>query len=318
MRLRRTVVALSVGAIALVAGAESFCRYWLGLGDPPLTVRDPDIDYLFAPGRTDHRFGNRISYNSVSMRAEEVSPHKTDPNELRILVLGDSVINGGALTDDGELATRLAQGRLATDLKRPVWVGNASAGSWGPGNQLAYVRKYGTFDADVAIVVLGSGDVSDVPEFTVNLGPDFPDRSPRLAIEEAVERYLPRYVGWPPPAIAAYPVDDEAAALAQGRDLLRELLRELTQRVGHVIVLHHPEQGELSTEPSQSARGLRDEVEAAGVAFVELAPYLARAPSDSSPYRDPIHINRLGQRLYADALECVSLRALGQRARGCT
>ena len=165
-------------------------------------MRDPDIDYLFVPGRTYHRFGNVISYNTFSMRADDVSPHKTDPNELRVLVIGDSVVNGGALTDDSQLATRMVQERLAQDLARPVWVGNVSAGSWGPGNQLAYLRKFGTFNADIAILVLSTHDIADVPDFAPDLGPDSPESPPVLAMEEAVYRYLPRYVPWPRTAAA--------------------------------------------------------------------------------------------------------------------
>jgi len=43
-------------------------------------------------------------------------------------------------------------------LGRPVVVGNASAKSWGPPNELAYLQHFGTLDADVVILELSSHD----------------------------------------------------------------------------------------------------------------------------------------------------------------
>ena len=116
---------------ASVALLELFARFGLGLGDPPLTQRDPGINYLFVPG-TYHRFGNTIHYNSFSMRADEISPTKQNPDELRVLVMGDSVLNGGALTDDHDLATFIAQKKLSELLGRPVWVATSPPGLGDP------------------------------------------------------------------------------------------------------------------------------------------------------------------------------------------
>ena len=193
---RRSLLA-GMFLFASVALLELFARIALGLGDPPLTQRDPGIDYLFVPG-TYHRFGNTIHYNSFSMRADEISPTKQNPDELRVLVMGDSVLNGGALTDDQDLATFIAQQRLRERLGRPVWVGNVSAASWGPGNLLAYADRFGWFDADVVIFLLSSHDVRDVPGFQADLGPNFPLSRPSLALTEGLTRYLPRYL----PAVA--------------------------------------------------------------------------------------------------------------------
>jgi GDSL-like Lipase/Acylhydrolase family len=316
VRAGRTLVIAGVAALAVVASAELFSRLVLGLGDPPLTLRDAKVDYLFAPGIY-HRFGNVISYNSFSMRADELAPRKTDPDELRVLVIGDSVVNGGALTDDSKLATRIAQQRLAAALKRPVWVGNVSAGSWGPGNQVAYLRKFGTFDADITLVVLSTHDLADVPDFQPDLGPDFPTERPLLAVEEAVVRYVPRYIPWLRSAVAEPPHRDAARTLAEGRRELEALLRELEDQVPHVMVLHHRERSEPEHGPGGAATILRQDVKATGATYLELQPYLKRAHANESPYQDDIHVNDLGQQLYADAFVCATLLALGRRTEGC-
>lgn len=318
MNWRRISIGIAITLVIVVAAGELVARYGLGLGDPPLTIRDPEIDYLFKPG-VYHRFGNTISYNAYSMRADEIAPTKENPAELRVLVMGDSVINGGVLTDDSELATRLAQQRLTDVLDRPVWVGNVSAGSWGPGNLLAYSGKYGWFDADIVVLVLSSHDIADIPDFRADLGPDFPGSSPLSALFEGLTRYFPRYL--PTWGVTAEP--DPTAMVksyrsAEGAELLTGLLREAAGDGGRrkVYLLHHPER--LEREQPQAERSARlaegsEQIEAvataAGVSLVPLGPYLDRV-DDASPYRDDIHVNEFGQRSYADAIVCVVQRAL--------
>lgn len=328
MRRARLAAGLAAASLVIVAGGEFFARYGLGLGDPPLTIRDPEIDYLFKPG-TYQRFGNTITYNSFSMRADEVVPSKTDLHELRVLVFGDSVINGGALTDDSDLATRLAQEMLAERLQRPVWVGNVSAGSWGPGNMLAYADRYGWFDADIAIVVLSSHDLGDVPDFQADLGVNFPLQAPVSALSEAVTRYLPRYLpGWSfgvsadEPRPAAQPEVDRETNEKAGRQLLHQLLQTAERNVATIAVLHHPKRDERDGEPTgrtmqwrRAADLLEQTAAEAGISMLQLAPYLDRATED--PYRDTIHINAAGQRAYADALVCVAEQAQGLNGETC-
>lgn len=161
---RRALIALGVFVLA-VFSAEIFCRFCLGLGDPPLLQTDPQIEYLYQPSRTYHRFGNVIRYNAYSMRSDDFPLAKSHPDELRLLVLSDSVITGDAQIDQKDLATEILRRDLQALLNRPVIVGNVSAGSWGPGNLLAYVRKFGWFDADLAILVLSCHDHADHPTF---------------------------------------------------------------------------------------------------------------------------------------------------------
>ena len=315
MRWHRPAPGLIVALIAVGLGGELFARYALGLGDPPLTIRDPEIDYLFKPG-TYHRFGNTITYNSFSMRADEVPPTKQGPDELRILVFGDSVVNGGAHTDDSELATRLAQEALADRLQRPVWIGNVSAGSWGPGNHLAYIDRFGLFDADIVIFLLSSHDIDDVPDFQADLGLDFPLEPPPLALQEAVVRYLPRYlpsIGSADAGVVHEPFD---ARIDEGRELFRELLRRTDLEARHVVVLHHLEQAEVTGEPAERAALLarraallQEDAESEDATLLRLRPFVDTAPDAADHFRDAIHITAAGQRHYAAAIICVVERA---------
>ncbi|MCC6134828.1 MAG: hypothetical protein IT491_05555 [Gammaproteobacteria bacterium] len=199
---RRRVILLSILAtVAILIGAgELFARYVLGLGDPPLSLAHDQIEYLFKPNQDVMRFGHRIIINAYGMRTENF-PKAKPAGEFRVMVFGDSVLNGGNLLDHSTLATTLLSKRLSDALERPVVVGNISAGSWGPGNWLAYAQEYGFFDADIVMLVISSHDYADNPTFAPLNPLTHPQERPWSALWEGVTRYLPRYL----PRISAAP-----------------------------------------------------------------------------------------------------------------
>src|SRR5947208_6169618 len=97
---RRWLIRALIVLLVVLIDGELFTRFYLGLGDPPLSIVDADMEYRFKPSMSYRRFGNRIHYNAYSMRSEDFPPHKSSADELRVMVIGDSVINGGAQTDD--------------------------------------------------------------------------------------------------------------------------------------------------------------------------------------------------------------------------
>lgn len=320
-RLRR-IVRWSLGIlgvlllVALVA-AELVARYKLGLGDPPLSMADPQIEYLFKPSAVYHRFGNVISYNAYSMRADDFPRAKSDPREFRVLVIGDSVINGGSLTDQRDLATHILQDRLRQKLNRPVVVGNISAGSWGPPNQLAYLQRFGLFDADAVVLVFSSHDFADVPTFkpTVGVDPEMPARKPILALQEVATRYLPRYLGVHTGATAANP----QTTPPQPRDIetCKEAIRQMVQMIraagAQVAIAQHLTLYELPGQEDQGHRVIAELAKELDVRLLQLGPSLRW--SSELAYRDFIHPNALGQKLIADVLE-PELEAMAQGRAG--
>ena len=190
----KRVVIIGGIVVASIVGAELFARYSLGLGDPPLSVADAEIDYIFAPNQNCRRFGNHIVYNNCSMRCDfDVVP---SPAVRRIFVVGDSVVNGGVLTDHSDLATTILQEQLDPSRLR-TQVCNVSAGSWGPGNYAAYFRRHGDLVGtnDVMIVEVNSHDLwEDDPLATkgANVGKDvsLPDHKPWCALYDGFNRYF--------------------------------------------------------------------------------------------------------------------------------
>lgn len=306
--------------VGLGVAAELFARYQLGLGDPPLSRVDEALEYTFVGPRVYHRFGNVIAYNAFYQRSPEVTQQRSDANELRVLMLGDCVINGGSLTDQAELASAIIEQRLAADLGRPVIAMNASAGSWGPENLLRYVTRYGFFDADVVVIVVSNHDYADAETFEpiVGVSPDFPDRKPLLAIEEAVTRYLPRYLpslSTPEPSAKLGDAQINDAMIERSMSAFRKLLALADARERPVIVALHPERAELD-DPAEwpGHQRLNEAAQQQGATVIDLAPmYRTAVAEGSSVYRDAIHPTAAGQQLMARALERTILEQLTQR-----
>ncbi|MBY0112533.1 MAG: hypothetical protein K2Y21_06905 [Phycisphaerales bacterium] len=296
--------AAALGLVATVLAAELLARFALGLGDPPLFQKDDTIEYVLKPG-TYHRFGHAIHINQWSQRSPEIEAKKSDPNELRVLVIGDSVVNGGALLDDSQIATSLLESSLRTKLARPVRVLNISAGSWGPQNELAYLEKFGAFDANAIVVVWSSHDAWDVPRFD-GLREDQPEQRPPLAVGELITRYaLPRLRR--STASAPAPTDNDFDQAMQSAIDLIAFAR--SRNLPIAIVLHETRgeiEGKADTDQSldRGRRLLNDMITTTGIPLsltrTHLAPALAKG---EAVFQDDIHPTASGQKLLAECLE---------------
>jgi len=176
-------------AIASLSAIELALRL-LGFGNPALLQTDANAGYIFAPNQVVYRFGNRLEYNQFSQRSEQIDSAKPE-GTLRILMIGDSVLNGNNTTDQKETIPELFEARLL-GIKKQVEVLNASAGSWGIGNQLGYIRKFGTFESDAVILQIGTHDLLQPPSSSAGVGNDplMPNRKPLLAIQEVFQRHV--------------------------------------------------------------------------------------------------------------------------------
>lgn len=303
-------LAIWAGALLLtgVVGAEVAARYVLGLGDPPLYVLDPRIEYMLAPSQDCRRFGNVFQTNRFGMRSDELSEKKSSPDELRVVVVGDSIVNGGARIDQSDLATSVLQRELRQRLGRVVTVANISAGSWGPINQLAYLEKYGLFDADIVLLVLNSEDAADVPGLEA-IGPQWPRHKPVLALQELGERFLPRLTlplsGNAPPTIppiahtTTREQDLAATKLAVAR--IVELAKTANARL---VLVRYATQPELGGSPSDALVPISSLVRDAGAheVIVGEAFRTAMQRGEIVFQGDGVHPTVIGQRLLGEEL----------------
>lgn len=296
-----TALIIVASLFAIVGLLEVYARVVLGLGNPPLWMADPEIEYLPLPAKSYLRFGNRISYNAYSMRSRDFPRNKVNPDEIRVLVVGDSIINGGAHTDQQALATTLLEHKLAESLDRPVVVANIAAGSWGPPNVLAYLRRFGLFDADVVVIVLNSADYADAPTFGP-LGSGRPQRKPVLALQELRDKYVPRYfkknLG-----LQGEKQPPTPEAIDTCLSALRELIRMTRQAGATVLLSQHLKRSEVATKPDIGHRRIAEVAQEAGIEPIQLGPRFTKALRDGpDPYLADIHPNAHGQRIIAEVL----------------
>ena len=179
------------GIFGLGVIAEIGLRLALGLGNPPLYIADKDIGYLLAPNQKLRRGGNLIEINQYSMRDREIELSK-ERGTKRIFLLGDSVVNGSWYTDQKDILSNLLANKLKTTKKQSFEVFNASTNSWGPRNELAYLKRYGLFDADSLILVINTEDLFSTRATSAVVGKSYsyPDKKPPLALIELYQLFI--------------------------------------------------------------------------------------------------------------------------------
>lgn len=172
--------------IALVFVAlELILRFGFGFCDALLYQSSGKYEYIVQPNQDRHRFGVRLRTNAYSQRSEEPDSTKTI-----VLGLGDSIIFGGGWMDQDSLATTLLSNETGMQML------NISCGSWGPDNNVAYLQEKGTFGAKAMVLVCSSHDAYDAMSFApvVGVWPNYPKEQYKLAIWEAIDRYLIPYI----------------------------------------------------------------------------------------------------------------------------
>ena len=165
---------------------ELILRSKYGFTDAVLMREDKNFEYISVP-QNRFRFGKKNYYNEYSQRNTSINP-----TDSIILGFGDSVLNGGTQTDQDSLATSLLSSYLSKKYSKKVLFVNISAGSWGPDNCYAYLKKYGNFGAKSILLVVSSHDAHDNMTFekVVGVNVDYPDKQYKSALMEVADRYV--------------------------------------------------------------------------------------------------------------------------------
>jgi len=285
---------------ATVAAIEIMLRVFLGLGYPPLTQHDPDVGYYFKGNQDLKRFGNRIFYNNYHQRSENL----LDNPAYRILMIGDSVTNGGALTDQDDTITEILERMLNAHRKEKGEVLSASAGGWGIGNEYEYIKKFGIFNSNIVIIQIGTRDLLQ-PK---GLGRDsirMPTHYPVSAISELFVRYLhPRMNQW---FGRKDKVNKRGQSLAPEEQLIRNLnnvetmLKEVSNQNAQILILLTPGRIELKDEASlDEKRAFKDLLNKYQIPYINLLD--GKYNFNKKNFRDKVHLSKEGNYSVASVL----------------
>lgn len=289
-KVLRVLCIVTIATCLLVL--ELTLRFKWGFGTMLLFDEDPAYEYIARPNQDIVRLGNRMMYNELSMRS---APLKIDDTCI-ILGFGDSVINGGSLTDQDSLATTILDHELGNDVR----VLNVSAGSWGPDNCAAYLKKYGDFNARLILLVVSSHDSHDNMQFEKIVGqhPSYPDKQYPLATWEVISRYLrPRIAG-----LFGVAQDDNLMINKDGKEFNSgfEFFRTYCDAHSIPLLVY------LHAEEQEIADGKFDAGGQEIIGFCEEynIPYISGLDVGEAKqmYVDQIHFNASGQKLLAKAL----------------
>lgn len=298
-------IAALPGCLALAAGALTFMHHVLGMRLPPVLEPHSGFEYRLKPGQDTRRFDQHVFVNSHGMRSPEFPAVKASSGELRVMVFGDSVVCGVGFSSHERLATTIVAERLARRLGRPVVVGNVAAGSWGPGNWLAWAQEVGFFEADVVVLVASANDAADVR--------DFPQMHPAPrpyppVLVPLVEFVAQQRLRW----LSAEPVPAPVAARPEALSELRSFLSLAQRAVGRVRVVLYPQVEELAGPMLAQRAALLASSRAAGVEPSLPDPrYRRHLESGAHLYHDTVHPTDAGQLLLAEVIEREVMAAVG-------
>jgi len=222
-KLQRVAVSALAAFLLFAAAAELVLRFAFGLGNPILIQADPECEYFLKPDQNVFRFFVHTRTNQYGMRSDPF-PLAHSAGALRILFVGDSITYGTTRVDQRDIFTEILHRDLPAIVNRPVEVLNASAGAWAPANELSFLRSRGLFHADLVVLVLNNGDLTQPRATVAEVGEDLPLKRPATAIGELCERYLrPRLLH----LLRRGDAGDAMAASAQ--QITRENLADLDQ-----------------------------------------------------------------------------------------
>ena len=277
--------------------SECFLRVYLGFCDMDLMQENSNYEYIAQPNQNRLRYRNHILYNSYSMRSAEINP-----NAKKILGFGDSVINGGVLSDHSELATTILTDSLSIIEKSPVQFLNIAADGWGPDNCFEYLIEKGDFNSKHFFVFLNSSDVVDTMTFKkiIDINPRYQSKQHPLALIELFQlskQYLSRKFEKEPSKswVTNKELVIEATPFNPGIESFNNYTKKNNIKLTFFL---HPRKSEfINSQYNHQGIQIINFAKQNNIDLIKGIKYL-----EKSDYRDIIHLNASGQKKISKAV----------------
>lgn len=282
-------------AVAGLFAANGFAR-WLGFGDPPLIIVDPDIEYYPIPNRSYRRFGNAVVINRYGMRSDDFDRTALSKGDHYAL-LGDSVVYGNHHIDQSATIAATLQRALRQHAQRPrSVVSSIAASSWGPRNVFEYYRRIGPFPGRIAVVIVSTHDMVDVPHVDQDVIPyrrSMPASPLHDMLTSVVERAQRRFG----PVRPGPSFEERRRQVDQALD---ELLTVLEADFSEVWLLFHPTRDEVTSGEAIGQGHFQGRAAARGVKFGSLMSLYRQAHARGARiHEDDVHLSAEGTSVLA-------------------
>ena len=242
--------------------------------------------------------------------------------------MGDLITFGVVGVDQTETFPELVGGEFRLPQQK-IEVMNASAVSWGIGNELEYVKRFGTFGSKIAVLQIGSGDllqptsVGDV----VGVNASQPDRKPLSAISELFERVLiPRFtemLGYQNDGNEPVTPADRSKQFEENMRYFDGLVARVKQQGSLPLVVMMPGLPEMTQSENPIfqkylpyRRDFRERLEHSHIPFVDISNVWSNDPKATSYYTDGTHLTAAGNRALANEIAS-AIKALCPRWESC-
>ncbi|MBD2693945.1 GDSL-type esterase/lipase family protein [Anabaena catenula] len=304
------ILAVSVGLFVVI---ELGLRSLFGFGNPLIYIGDEQIGYLLAPNQSTRRMGNQIQINEYSMRSAPIQK-LPQPSTLRVLLLGDSIANGGWWTDQKNTISSLLMASLSSQSHyQQVEVLNASANSWGPRNELAYLQRFGNFQAQVLILLINTDDLFATAPTSLPVGRDrnYPNHKPPLAMVEVLQRYVFKQKSIPELEVLQNEAGDRVGINLEAISKIHSFAQENNSQLLLVMTPLLREIGEPGSRDYEivARKRLSDFTKEQQINYIDFLPKFNSIANPKALYQDHIHMNTKGNKFVSEEIERCLRRA---------
>lgn len=315
--MKVTLMVILAVVVGLFVVLEIGLRSLFGFGNPLIYIGDEQIGYLLAPNQRTRRFGNRIEINEHSMRGSPIK--KTlSPSQLRVLLLGDSIANGGWWTDQANTISSLMMSSLASSTNsnyQEIEVLNASANSWGPRNELAYLEKFSNFNAQAVILLINTDDLFATAPTSLPVGRDrnYPESKPVLALVEVWQRYIVKQKPISEMKAVHNESGDRVGINLEAIGKIQALTRQTNSQFLLVMTPLLREIGEPGPRDYEikARQRLSEFSKAEQINYIDFLPIFNSTTNPQGLFHDHIHLNLQGNKFVSEVMERSLLKVLG-------
>ncbi|BAZ51012.1 hypothetical protein NIES4103_36350 [Nostoc sp. NIES-4103] len=304
--MKVALIVILAAVVGLLVVIEIGLRSLFGFGNPLIYIGDKEIGYLLAPNQRTRRFGNRIEINEYSMRSGPITKTPA-PSTLRVLLLGDSIANGGWWTDQANtISSLMMASSVAIGNDQQFEVLNASANSWGPRNELAYLQRFGNFNAQAVVLLINTDDLFATAPTSLPVGRDrnYPDSKPPLASVEVWQRYLSVSKPIPEMKVVQQEAGDRVGFNLEAIAKIQALTHQAKSKLLLVMTPLLREIGEPGPRDYeiQARQRLNEFTKIQQINYIDFLPIFNSTPNIKALYQDHIHLNLQGNQLVSKVM----------------